>query len=381
MVQSILFFVLGVLCAVFVTALVAPAFWRRATRLTQRRIEASAPLTRSEIAAQKDMLRAEFAVTARRLEMTAKALKEKNAVQAVEIARAQEGLKAATVQLAEEAGRTAEMEASAATLQQVMQKRDAELQQLSVRVSAREKELGEQAQEIARLSRLYEEASFSSSNRQIELVARESEVDRLSTDLSALRGRQKESDARNKETANESRAARAALSLEKKKSTDLDRKLERLMATIANYEERLDRREKELLELRGGSKADDAVSKPALKAKVSGQAPVAAAEMQLAQPVARGSEDLENAASRLAAGRDRLEVELVGSNDGDDPHRENALRDELLDLAAETVALAAKIGGPDSPVLAALGTPVGEDGGKGTSLAARAQALLNAAAD
>ena len=44
-IQSILFFVLGFLCAGFLALMVAPAIWRRAVALTRKRIEASVPLT------------------------------------------------------------------------------------------------------------------------------------------------------------------------------------------------------------------------------------------------------------------------------------------------------------------------------------------------
>jgi chromosome segregation ATPase len=378
LVQSILFFILGALCAVFVAVLIAPAFWRRAVRLTRRRIEATVPLTGAEIAAQKDMLRAEFAMTARRLEMTVKALREKNAELAAEIGRAGEDSKVAARRHDEVARRLAEAEERSSVLQQDNQKRDAELERLSARLSEREQALEAQKQEMNKLGRLYEEASFSSSNRQIELVARESELERLSADLSALRARQKEAEARNRETATESRAAREALNLEKKKSSDLDRKLERLMATIADYEERLERRERELAGFHGGLKAD-APSKPASK----GRRPVqkGAVEGQFAQLLARGRNvDLEGAVGKVAADRDSLVAGLMDAS-ADDPDRENELRGELLDLAAEVVVLAAKIDGPDSPVLAALGKPTVGGDGLDKSLAARAHALWNAAAD
>jgi chromosome segregation ATPase len=378
-VQSILFFVLGALCAVFVAVLIAPAFWRRAVRLTKRRIEATVPLTGVEIAAQKDMLRAEFAMAARRLEMTVKALQEKNAELAVQIGRAGEEAKAAARQHEEMAKSLAEAEERNGLLRKHVQEREAELQRVSARLSERERALETQTQEMTKLGRLYEEASFSSSNRQIELVARESELERLSAELSALRGLKKDADIRDRETAKEGHAIREALNLEKKKSTDLDRKLERLMATIADYEDRLDRREKELARLRGGTKTNDAAAKPGPAAQRPERK--GGVETQFAQLLARGrNEDLEGAVGKLAADRDRLEAELMDGS-GSDPERENELRSELLDLAAEVVVLAAKIDGPDSPVLAAFGNPTADGDGPGRSLAARAHALWNAAAD
>ena len=90
MIQSILFFVLGFLCAGFLALMIAPAIWRRAVTLTRKRIEASMPLTLAEIQADKDRIRAEFAMSMRRLEMSVKSLREKSAAQIVEIGRGRE---------------------------------------------------------------------------------------------------------------------------------------------------------------------------------------------------------------------------------------------------------------------------------------------------
>ena len=93
MIQSILFFILGFLCAGFLALMVAPAIWRRAVALTRKRIEASVPLSLTEIQADKDRMRAEFAMSTRRLEMSIKAFKEKAAAQIIEINRNREELK------------------------------------------------------------------------------------------------------------------------------------------------------------------------------------------------------------------------------------------------------------------------------------------------
>ena len=59
---------LGFLAAIFFALLVAPAFWRRAVRLTTQRLKDTMPLTEQEIQADKDRLRAEHAITVHRLE-------------------------------------------------------------------------------------------------------------------------------------------------------------------------------------------------------------------------------------------------------------------------------------------------------------------------
>jgi len=61
-------FALGFLTAALCALLLLPAVNARALRLSQRRIEARLPFSVAEVAAEKDHLRAEFAVARRRLE-------------------------------------------------------------------------------------------------------------------------------------------------------------------------------------------------------------------------------------------------------------------------------------------------------------------------
>jgi len=61
-IQSALFLALGFLVASLLWLLAAPGFWARAVRLTTRRLRESMPLTDVEIRADKDRLRAEYAL-------------------------------------------------------------------------------------------------------------------------------------------------------------------------------------------------------------------------------------------------------------------------------------------------------------------------------
>ena len=80
-----MYFALGLLTAGLFAVLVTPAIWRRAMRLTRQRIERSVPMTLAEIEADKDQLRAEFAMSTRRLEMGTERLREKTTEQVIEI--------------------------------------------------------------------------------------------------------------------------------------------------------------------------------------------------------------------------------------------------------------------------------------------------------
>ena len=62
-IESMMYFALGALAAGLVMLLIMPAIWRRAVRLTKKRIEAATPITLAEFRADKDQLRAQFALS------------------------------------------------------------------------------------------------------------------------------------------------------------------------------------------------------------------------------------------------------------------------------------------------------------------------------
>lgn len=80
-------FALGFLAASLIALAAAPAFWHRAIRLSSRRLEAQLPVSREEILADRDFLRAEFAVECRRLEQKVQALNELRAGDMAELGR------------------------------------------------------------------------------------------------------------------------------------------------------------------------------------------------------------------------------------------------------------------------------------------------------
>ena len=87
-----MYFALGFLTAAMIALMVSPAIWGRAVALTKKRMENSVPLTLNEIQADKDQLRAEFAMSTRRLEMSVEELREKAASQVIEISRKRDEL-------------------------------------------------------------------------------------------------------------------------------------------------------------------------------------------------------------------------------------------------------------------------------------------------
>lgn len=86
-VENLMYFALGFLGAGLLALMIMPSIWNRAVRLTKRRIEAATPMTMSEFRADKDQLRAEFAVTSRRLEMVIEQLRARIATHLAELDR------------------------------------------------------------------------------------------------------------------------------------------------------------------------------------------------------------------------------------------------------------------------------------------------------
>jgi hypothetical protein len=86
-VQSVMLVALGFLAASLLGLLVASAFWSRAVRLTTARIKQSMPVSEPEIRADRDRLRAEYAIRVHKLETQLEQAKLSRARQHIEINR------------------------------------------------------------------------------------------------------------------------------------------------------------------------------------------------------------------------------------------------------------------------------------------------------
>lgn len=339
MVQSILFFVLGFLTAGFLVLLIAPAVWRRTVSVTRQRVEAKLPMTPEEIRAGKDSLRAEHAMAVRKVEVQLKAAQEKVLAQAVELSRNREALKLLNSDQVDKGRTVSELEAQGGGLREEVARREEQIKILGGKLAEAERKLDLHAHELEEAGRLFDEASLASSNRQIEIVSRESEMGKLSDDMSALRNQRKEIDRRLSELEADNKAVRDALKSETKRAMDLDKKLERMVATLSDRDDKLERRENELARLREQLKAKSA------ETAVSAEAP---------SPAER--ERFEGRLTTLVRENKRLKGELLSQASRTDPAagQDAVLREQMHELAAEVVALTARLEGANSPIAKAL---------------------------
>jgi chromosome segregation ATPase len=99
MIESAMYFSMGFFLASLGALVVVPLVYSRAVRLTARRLEATIPASMAEILADKDLLRAEFAMSTRRLEASLEQLRAKSASQLVELGRKSDAVNRLKVEL------------------------------------------------------------------------------------------------------------------------------------------------------------------------------------------------------------------------------------------------------------------------------------------
>lgn len=394
-----LFFILGFLVAAGLALAIMPMLWRRAGALMRKRIEASMPLSREELQAQIDAVNAEHAMAMRRLEMKAEAIKRKAAEDFVEIHSLREQVK----QIQEHgAGRDetfSRLEQEREDFSAALANREAELEKVSARLAEAEQKLAKEEAELQELSESYEEASLTSSSRQVELLARETDVARLNDEISRLQAERKNVERSMHEAMAEKTQIEAELRAERKRIQELERKLERVTASLSARDEKLDRRQKEIARLKqkiredakagqGGDMAEVEKEKSLLETQV------ADLKLQLSTVLANGGgegsdapaskkPEVERLRSRLTTimrENKKLRAELAGGNGAANEVADDTLRDQIADLAAEVVNMAAALEGPDSPIEKNLAeAPTGDGDGKAASskpsLAERVRAL------
>jgi chromosome segregation ATPase len=150
-IENIMYFALGLLAASLVSLIILPAVWKRAVRLTKRRIEAATPITMAEFRADKDQLRAEFALSTRRLEMNVEALRKRLAEQLGDVNQKRTDLGALKAERDLHLKEVKELEAREAELRARVTELEREGTDLAQRLRMRERELDVRSSELEAL--------------------------------------------------------------------------------------------------------------------------------------------------------------------------------------------------------------------------------------
>src|SRR4030095_5405821 len=165
MIESAMYFSMGFFLACLGALVVVPFIHGRAVRLTTRQLEAKIPTSMPEILADKDLLRAEFAMSTRRRETSLEQLRAKSASQLVELGSKSDAVNRLKVELNALRDRVGSTEEECAV------KADA--------VRAAERALSGKELQLANLMEELNERSTLADAQKIEIIALKTQVEVL----------------------------------------------------------------------------------------------------------------------------------------------------------------------------------------------------------
>lgn len=139
-IEWFMFGALGFFLGCLLGLILAPPLWNRAVKLTTRRLEATMPMTLAEIQADKDQIRADFAIQLRKVEVALEKSKEKAARELIEANKRRVEIQKLSGDLEAANGELQEAENANRVLQQTIKRR---LPDLDARLKAAKKALSD----------------------------------------------------------------------------------------------------------------------------------------------------------------------------------------------------------------------------------------------
>ena len=188
-IQSAMLVALGFLAASLAALLIAPAFWARAVRLTTSRIKDSLPLTDIEIRADKDRIRAEYAIKVHKLESLVEQVRLAAARQQIELNRRDATINELETTLERLRSTHEETQNARRVLEQTVADR---LPKVEERLTDAKKVLFTRDREIEELTRTAEKNRRALAEAASINAQQQAEIERLGTSLSTRAARNQE---------------------------------------------------------------------------------------------------------------------------------------------------------------------------------------------
>src|SRR6201998_2413499 len=178
-IKPVMYFGIGFLVAALLGLLFVPLVHNRAVRLTMRRLEAATPLSIAEIRADKDQLRAEFAMSTRRLEMSVEQLKTKTTAQLAELGKKSDAINLLKKELGEKTSVIFAMEARDKTHVEQIRASEEELETKTSSLRELERTLSDKEADLIKLTGALGEKSVDADSQRIEIAALRTQVEAL----------------------------------------------------------------------------------------------------------------------------------------------------------------------------------------------------------
>jgi len=378
MIEPIMYLAIGFLVSMLCGLMIVPLVHNRAVRLTTRRLEAATPLSMAEIQADKDQLRAEFAMSARRLEMSVEQLKNRTTSQLAELGKKTDAINRMKIELGEKNATIFALEAREKAVKEQLRATEEEFSDKTEALRLAEQALTDKQGELTKLGTELNDRSMVADSRKVELVTVRTQIEELrrrvndaEKDFAATQSRLTQERGESEVATRDLSEARSRVENLSQRVTDLDRQLivqvkeaEMLGNRVNDLEERLATQgkllaerdfennqlrqvnaaaERSMKELRDQIELTNSGSWPAID-KLKGEK--GALEEQL-----RVTRD-----ERAKLQRDINAIQQQAENNWATERMENALlRERINDIAAEVAKLAMQLEGPHSAIEAILG--------------------------
>jgi chromosome segregation ATPase len=376
MVEPIMYLAIGFLVSMLFGLMIVPLVHNRAVRLTTRRLEAATPLSMAEIQADKDQLRAEFAMSARRLEMSVDQLKNKTTSQLAELGKKSDAINRMKLELGEKNATIFSLEARERAVKEQLRATEEEFTAKTESLRTAEQALKDKQSELAKINVELSDRSMMADTRQVELLAVRAQIDELKNrvgdaekEFASTQARLAQERGESEKATRELVEARNRVENLSQRVTDLDRQLiiqvkeaEMLGNRVNDLESRLSTQGKLLAErdyennqLRQANEVAERAVKE-LRAEIvalNGKSP---AIEKLRSEKAAVEEQLRVARDeRAKLQRDINAIQQQAESSWATERMENALlRERINDIAAEVAKLAMQLEGPNSPIEAML---------------------------
>lgn len=391
MVEPIMYLAIGFLVAMLFALMLAPLVHHRAVRLTKRRLEAATPLSMAEIQADKDQLRAEFAMSARKLEISVDQLKNKTTAHLAEIGKKSDAVNRLKFELGEKAATIFDLEAREAALKDKLAGTEADLAGRIADLATAAQAMTDKQAELARTAHELSEKSMLADSRQVDLLSARAQIEVLKNqvadterDVAATR---QQLELQRGETATVTALlseARGRVENLSQRVADLDRSLmtqvqetERLGTRIAeleaaqtDHDRRMAEREFENSQLRHAAEVSEQIARD-LRVEVAARqdGPSTTLIQTLQAEKAAALQELQTVREERA--RQQNQLKMVGQQAESawaTERVENALlRERINDIAAKVARLAITLEGPDSTIEAILAAEPARDAPKGAA--------------
>jgi chromosome segregation ATPase len=378
MIEPIMYLAIGFLVSMLFGLMIVPLVHNRAVRLTTRRLEAATPLSMAEIQADKDQLRAEFAMSARRLEMSVDQLKNKTTSQLAELGKKSDAINRMKIELGEKNATIFSLEAREKAVKEQLRATEEEFAAKTAMLRNAEHALTDKQGELAKINHELSDRSLMADSRQVELIAVRTQIDELKNRVG---------DAEKEFAATQSRLAQ-----ERTESENATRELTEARSRVENLSQRvtdLDRqliiqvKEAEML----GNRVNDLEGRLATQGKLLAEREYENNQLKQANEAAeRQTNELRGEIAALSSGgnspaieklrtekaavedqlrvarderaklqRDINAIQQQAESSWATERMENALlRERINDIAAEVAKLAMQLEGPNSAIEAML---------------------------